>query len=172
MDQIRLNIPDLPYKNVLWENKDNVTDEGRATAFESQNKKYHLAGYTAENTKYKQAFPETYNFINFSKTLFDRCTIALMQQAPGQVLPEHVDTFYMFAKHNNVHPDGCIRVNIFLEDWQSGHYFEINKTPITNWKRGDAVIIEKNEPHLSSNSGMSPKYTMQITGVKNEFKRR
>ena len=130
MDQIRLNIPDLPYKNVLWENKDNVADEGRATAFESQNVKYLRAGYTAENTKYKQSFPNTYNFINFSKTLFDRCTVALMRQAPGQVLPEHVDTFYMFAKNNNVDPDGCIRVNIFLEDWQSGHYFEINKTKI------------------------------------------
>ena len=172
MDQIKLDIPDLPYKSVIWENKDNVTDEGRATAFESQNKKYPLAGYTPENTKYKQAFPEKHDFIDFSKTLFDRCTVALMQQAPGQVLPEHVDTFYMFAKNHNVHPDGCIRVNIFLEDWQSGHYFEINKIPITNWKRGDAVIIEKNEPHLSSNSGMTPKYTMQITGVKNEFKRR
>jgi len=172
MDQIKLDIPELNYKKLLYDDKDNVSVEGRATAFEAQNKKYHLAGYTKDNTQYKQAFPDNKDFINFGKLLFDRCTVAVMQQAPGQVLPEHVDTFYMISKNYGVDPDECCRINIFLEDWQSGHYFEINNTPITKWKRGDAIIIQKDEPHLSANSGMRPKYTMQVTGVKNEFKRR
>ena len=90
---------------------------------------------------------------------------------PGQTLPSHVDTFYMISKKFDVAPEDCIRVNIFLEDWESGHYFEINNNPILQWKRGDAIIIEKDEPHLSANNGMKPKYTMQVTGVRDEFKR-
>lgn len=170
MDQIKLDIPELNYKKLLYDDKDNVSDQGRATAFESQNKKYHLAGYTSENTKYKQAFPNG-KFKTFGKTLFDRFTIAVMWQMPGQTLPSHVDTFYMISKKFGVDPEDCIRINIFLEDWESGHYFEINEKPILHWQRGDAIIIEKDEPHLSANNGMKPKYTMQVTGVRDEFKR-
>lgn len=170
MEQIKLTLPKLPYRNLVWKEKDNVTDEGRATAFESQNKKYHLAGYTKHNTKYKQSFPVIDPFAHFGASLFDRCTVAVMYQMPGQVLPEHVDTFYMVSKKFQVNPEDCIRVNIFLEDWKSGHYFEINETPILQWKQGDAIIIEKDEPHLSANNGMIPKYTMQVTGVRDEFK--
>ena len=94
-----------------------------------------------------------------------------MHQLSGQP-PSHVDTFYMVSKKFVVDPNECCRVNVFLEDWESGHYFEINETPVLQWQRGDAIIIEKDEPHLSGNFGMKPKYTMQITGVKNEFKRR
>ena len=42
MEQIRIDLPFLNYKTLVWSKKDNVTDEGRATAFESQNKKYHF----------------------------------------------------------------------------------------------------------------------------------
>ena len=86
MEQIRIDLPFLNYKTLNWSEKDNVTDEGRATAFESQNKKYHLAGYTANNTKYKQAFPNG-TFKKFAETLFNRYTIAVMHQMPGQTLP-------------------------------------------------------------------------------------
>ena len=95
-----------------------------------------------------------------------------MKQTPGHTLPLHVDTFYQFAEKNSIDPNKCCRLNIFLEDWQSGHYLEINGIPILNWQKGDAIIIYKDEPHLSGNMGMSDKYTMQITGVINEFKRR
>ena len=172
MEQIKLELPKFAYKSLMWEDKDNITYEGRAQAFEDQNRKYFLAGFNKENTKYKQAFSTLKEHTDFADTLFDRYTIAFMYQLSGQTLPSHVDTFYMVSKKFGVDPKDCCRVNIFLEDWKSGHYFEINDTPILQWKRGDAIIIEKDEPHLSANNGMQPKYTMQITGVKNEFKRR
>ena len=170
MEQIKIKLPKLVYKNLHWKSIDNVTYEGRSKEFEEQNKRYHLAGYNKENTKYQQAFPVTDDYVQFGATLFDRCTVAVMYQMPGQTLPSHVDTFFKISNDYGVDPNDCIRVNIFLEDWKSGHYFEINETPILHWKRGDAIIIEKDEPHLSANNGMVPKYTMQVTGVKNEFK--
>ena len=171
MEQIKLELPEIEYKFLNWTKLDNVSTSGRADAFEDQNKKYHRAGFTAENTTYKQSFDVGQDAIDFASTLFDRCTISVMWQTPGHTLPSHVDTFYQASKKFNVDPIKCCRVNIFLEDWISGHYFEINEKPILQWSKGDAIIILKDEPHLSGNFGMRPKYTMQITGVRDEFKR-
>jgi len=67
--------------------------------------------------------------------------------------------------------DEIIRVNIFLEDWKTGHYFELNGNPILKWQAGDAIILDASKPHLSANAGIDPKFTMQITGLKDEFTR-
>jgi hypothetical protein len=54
---------------------------------------------------------------------------------------------------------------IFLEDWQSGHYFEIDGTPITAWSAGDVITWRYDVPHVAANVGMTDRYTLQITGV-------
>lgn len=171
MDKVILTLPDFNYKNHTWIEHDNVTISGRSNEFEEQNIRYAKAGYTKENSKYFQCFNFEEEIHNFCKTLFPRYSVSIFKQPSGQTLPSHEDTFYKFAKTHDVDPYACCRVNIFLEDWQSGHYFEINENPILQWKRGDAIIIERNEPHLSGNMGMTTKYTMQVTGVKNEFTR-
>ena len=169
MDKITLKLPDFKYKTHPWVEHDNVTIEGRASEFEEQNMRYFKAGYTTENSKYLQCFEFDDEIHNFCRTLFPRYSVSIMKQAPGQTLPSHEDTFYKFAKTHDVDPYACCRVNIFLEDWQSGHYFEINEKSVLHWKRGDAIIILRDEPHLSGNMGLTTKYTMQVTGVRDEF---
>jgi hypothetical protein len=171
MGKINLELPNFNYKNYHWEKEDNVTSYGRAKEFEEQNEKYRKVGYTQYNTMYYRAFNVDDNVHKFCETLFPRYSVGIMKQPPGQTLPLHDDTFYMFAKLNKIDPNDCIRVNVFLEDWQNGHYFEINGNPVLQWNKGDAIIIKRNELHLSGNMGMADKYTMQITGVLNEFKR-
>jgi hypothetical protein len=170
MKRLNLQLPSFDYKNLDWIAHDNVTVEGRASEFEEQNRLYREAGFTENNSFYYQAFDMTEEIIDFAHSLFSRCSISVMRQPPGQTLPSHEDTFYRFASQNNVDPYECVRVNVFLEDWRSGHYFEINEKPIVPWQKGDAVTIFRDEPHLSGNMGMADKYTMQITGVWNEFK--
>lgn len=171
MGKINLNLPNFDYKNCRWQKEDNVTLQGHAREFEEQNERYRNVGYTQYNSMYYRAFNVDLEIHNFCSTLFPRYSVGIMRQPPGQTLPSHDDTFYKFASVNNVDPYDCCRVNIFLEDWQSGHYFEINENPILQWKRGDAIIIARDEPHLSGNMGMTTKYTMQVTGVRNEFTR-
>lgn len=171
MKKTSLRLPNFDYKNLKWIEHDNVTTQGRATEFEDQNKIYKEAGFTSHNSFYYQSFDMNDNIVEFASSLFPRCSISVMRQPPGQTLPIHEDTFYRFANTHSVDPYDCVRVNIFLEDWYSGHYFEINKTPIVSWKAGDAIIIYRDEPHLSGNMGMTEKYTMQITGVASELKR-
>ena len=170
MGKIELNLPNFDYKTHQWIKHDNVTLDGRAREFEEQNIRYFKAGYTKDNSMYYQCFDFSDEIHEFCKTLFPRYSVSMFKQPPGQTLPEHEDTFFKFAKTHDVDPYKCCRVNIFLEDWQSGHYFEINENPVLQWKRGDAIIIERNELHLSGNMGMTVKYTMQVTGVKDEFK--
>lgn len=169
MDKISLQLPDFNYTVYKWMHEDNVTILDRAGEFEEQNLRYLEAGYNHDNSMYYRAFEVDEAVHEFCRTLFPRYSVGIMKQPVGQTLPLHEDTFYQFAKNNDVDPYACCRVNIFLEDWQSGHYFEINEKSVLHWKRGDAIIILRDEPHLSGNMGLTTKYTMQVTGVRDEF---
>ena len=95
----------------------------------------------------------------------------MIKQLPGQTIPLHTDTFHVLSSKLNVDPRDCIRILVFLEDWKTGHYFEINDRPILQWKKGDEVIINYGEKHLSGNMGIEPKYTLQITKNKNDYEK-
>jgi hypothetical protein len=85
---------------------------------------------------------------------------------PGTILPTHSDLYKKYIQLFNL--DGrehtVYRAVIFLEDWQSGHYFEGNGEPYTKWRAGDTVEWRYDTPHLAANMGFTPRYTLQITG--------
>jgi hypothetical protein len=81
-------------------------------------------------------------------------------------LPLHKDDFATYRKKFNLtNPSIIRRAIVFLEDWKSGHYFEIEKTAIMNWKAGDWVMWQFDAKHAAGNLGESPRYTVQITGI-------
>ena len=85
---------------------------------------------------------------------------------PGDVLPEHRDTYARFREIYQVAPDSVIRRAVFfLEDWHSGHYLEIDGEPVTKWSAGDGVFWHDDTPHLAANMGKTHRYTLQITGL-------
>lgn len=170
MEKIKIKLPNLNYKNLDWIKQDNVSSKGRDSKFEDQNTFYRNAGYNEHNTVYYQCFDVDKTFTDFCGTLFRKFTVSVFKQSPGCTLPEHVDTFYKFCSAHHADPNNVIRINVFLEDWASGHYFEIANTPILQWRAGDAILIPYNIKHLSGNMGLTDKYTMQITGLKDEFK--
>lgn len=93
-------------------------------------------------------------------------TITLYYIPPGVIMPEHSDTFEVYRKIMNIDSSKSIgRAVVFLEDWKSGHYFEINENPVVNWKSGDYVLWKNDIPHLAANLGKEKRYTMQITGI-------
>lgn len=165
----RLNLPNFEYKELTWIQQDNVSSQGRSAEYEKQNEYYKSIGFTVDNTTYYQCFDVGKDIHDFCKTIFPRYSVSVFKQPCGSTLPMHEDTFYKFAETHNIDPYGCCRVNVFLEDWCSGHYFEIKGKPVLQWKQGDSIIIKRDEPHLSGNMGVVPKYTMQITGVYDEL---
>lgn len=85
---------------------------------------------------------------------------------PGSSLPEHVDTYRkyieLFGLQDKKHT--IRRAVVFLENWQSGHYAECDQTPYVNWIRGFTLVWRWDTPHIAANMGMTPRYTLQITG--------
>jgi hypothetical protein len=102
-------------------------------------------------------------------TLFDweHVGITFFRMVTCEALPLHSDAYNSYRKMFNIEdPNTIWRCVVFLDDWKSGHYFEIDGTPYLNWKKGDYVMWNYNVPHFAGNFGTEPRYTMQITGVK------
>jgi len=123
--------------------------------------------HAKSNTQHYQTFDPKIAWIeNFACSKFSQHTISIIKQMPGKVIPLHVDQYHYFKKHYNISDASkIIRINIFLEDWKKGHYFEMGGVPIVNWKAGQYVILNNSIEHMSSNMGREVKYTAQITGV-------
>jgi len=91
---------------------------------------------------------------------------SVYRMGPGTVLPNHSDTYVRYREIYGIQDLGQIwRAVVFLEPWQSGHYFEIDGQPVTQWSRGDFAMWSGTTPHLAANMGQTPRYTLQITGV-------
>jgi hypothetical protein len=91
---------------------------------------------------------------------------SLYRMRPGDVLPEHRDIYLRYREIYNIEDTAQIRrYIIFLEDWQSGHYLEIDGTPILQWRAGQGVYWHGDTPHLAANIGKTSRYTLQITGT-------
>jgi hypothetical protein len=100
--------------------------------------------------------------------LFDweHTTISFFRMASGDTLPVHQDHYTRYKEIFNI--DNTKKINrciVFLEDWKSGHYFEINYNAIVHWKAGDFVLWNSDAPHMAANLGVEPRYTLQITGT-------
>jgi hypothetical protein len=95
--------------------------------------------------------------------------IAFYRQNTCEALPLHQDSYTSYRKMFDIEDPGVIwRCIVFLEDWKSGHYFEIAGAAHMNWRRGDYVYWNYDVPHYAGNFGLESKYTMQITGMQND----
>jgi hypothetical protein len=85
---------------------------------------------------------------------------------PGTILPTHGDLYVKYIKLFDLQglEHTIRRAIVFLEDWQSGHYFEGLGQPMTEWSAGQVVEWTYDTPHLAANMGPTPRYTLQITG--------
>lgn len=99
-------------------------------------------------------------------TLFDWENVGLVfyKMDTCQTLPEHQDAYTTYVEKFNVSVTCIWRAIVFLEDWKSGHYFEIDNQILMPWKAGDWVAWNNNVPHHAGNYGVESRYTMQITG--------
>lgn len=101
-------------------------------------------------------------------TLFDwqNVGIGFFRMNTLDIFPVHQDHYTSYKKKFNIKdPTTIWRCIVFLEDWKSGHYFEIDGQPIVNWRQGDYVKWNYDVPHFAGNFGIEPRYTMQITGT-------
>jgi hypothetical protein len=116
--------------------------------------------YDMRNTlpPWAERFSDYFRWKNYSWSFY--------RMTPGCVLPNHSDTYVRYRNLYSVkNIDMIYRAVIFLEDWQSGHYFEIEGIPFVGWKTGQGVIWKGGTEHLAANMGLTDRFTLQITGI-------
>lgn len=97
---------------------------------------------------------------------FERFGWSFYRMPPGSVLPAHRDTYDRFKLiHGLDTKNTVVRTIVFLEDWASGHYLEMNGQPFTGWRAGDWVSWRDDFLHLAANMGKTDRYTLQLTGT-------
>ena len=130
-------------------------------------------GYSDHNSRYYQwidsrdKMPSEFEKIKKCCGL-DHATIACFKQDPGNTNPWHFDTYSSALKRAGLEGKDLKKIKrylLFLEDWDWGHILQIGNNVLANWKAGDLYTWEAGIYHLSSNCGISPKFTCQITGV-------
>jgi hypothetical protein len=152
----------LEYKNLNYINKP-FNDEETLRKWKSLG--YNYEKYTGLMRDQSQQLPD-WCFNVLEQIPLQKSSITLYCMSPGTIMPEHSDTFIKYREIMNLKSiDNVGRAVIFLEDWKSGHYFEIDETPMVNWKKGDYVLWKNDTPHMAANLGKENRYTMQVTGI-------
>lgn len=132
--------------------------------------KWRLQGYTNEHFNglmYDSTNPMPDWVNNVSKKIgLSNCGYVFYKMTTGIVMPTHVDHFTRYQKNFSISKDLIFRALIFLEDWKSGHYFEIDDTPIYQYSAGEFILWSGEVPHSAANLGIEDRYTLQITGIK------
>jgi len=102
-----------------------------------------------------------------NKLNLKNCGFSFYKMSTMEVMPVHSDHYETYSKVFNIKTEDIFRAIVFLQPWKSGHYFEIDNTPITNWIKGEYVLWQGDVPHMAANIGLEDRYTLQITGIKN-----
>lgn len=131
-------------------------------------------GYNEHNTtetnwgldpKHNSMLKDLIGSDNFAKLRLDpkATLVRLLEYLPGQMLPLHSDGMEGFKRiYARQNPT---RFFVAVSDWDWGHVLQVHDNIISNWQAGDTYIIPNNIFHASANFGITPKYTLTITGV-------
>lgn len=148
---------DLDYTHEPFNNVQDQ-DRWRNLGFTQQRFTGDLYDMRRQEPSWIKRFRDTFSMRNFSWAIY--------RMRPGDVLPNHSDTYVTFRKIYKLRDDAIIRrYVVFLEDWLSGHYFEIDGVPVTAWRQGTFVSWHNDTFHLAANMGETDRYTVQLTGV-------
>lgn len=126
--------------------------------------------YVLENTTIHQLWWDNPKFFEELGDLLgiEVKSISTIKQPCGSCVTRHRDFFY---KIKTEYPDDNrtpVRANIYLEDWDPGHYIAYEKDGewfnSTHWKQGEGFMWDENHEHISANAGLKPKLTIQVSG--------
>ena len=99
----------------------------------------------------------------------DSILMRLIVKMPGHGIAWHQDDATSYAKKcGKADLAKLKRLWFSVGDWKDGHAFQISKTVLHNWAKGDVYNIPFGVGHASSNFGYAPQYTVSFTGIIND----
>jgi hypothetical protein len=90
---------------------------------------------------------------------------AWFRMLPGDIIPEHSDSYSQYCKFHGLEKQDVSRIIIFLQDWQPGFMFEAGGKSFSHYSAGTFVCWSADTLHMAGNLSRVPRYTLQITGV-------
>lgn len=155
------------YVNIEYPNRRQFPDDETVNRWKSLGHLY--VNYTGLLREEHRGVPEwCHDIVNEIKKVHQvkNTSLSVYCMPPGTIMPEHQDTYPRYRQINNIEDQNNVcRFLVFLNDWKSGHYFELNRTPIVNWRGGDYYMWRGDTPHMAANLGDENRYTMQITAT-------
>ena len=146
------------YKNLAYEKR---------SAYEYDITDWKRQGYTHTSfTGAMHVVKENYIWLNkiAEKIGLSNCGFTFYKMSTGDIMPRHKDHFSTYQKIYNVEKSKVWRAVVVLQDWEPGHYFDIEHRAIVNYKRGEFVLFDAFCDHSAANLGLKDRYTLQITG--------
>jgi len=126
----------------------------------------HYTGLLCDMKKPQPSWNQT--IIDWFAKEFDAKDIgtSYYKMGTGVILPVHGDIYKKYRQLFGCELKDIVRVVVMLEDWKSGHYFEIDDQPQLGWQAGDYFWWIGDTPHMAANIGVTKRYTLQLTGHK------
>ena len=156
---------DAEYKNLTYK-KEQFNDPGTMIEWEDQGFRGPFGGHMCDMRNPQPAWNS--QFVDFFATYekWKDIGTSYYRMDTGTVLPTHGDLYLRYVDLFDLkgREDTICRAIVFLEDWQSGHYAEYLEEPYTGWTAGSTLEWNYDTPHLAANIGLTPRYTLQITG--------
>jgi hypothetical protein len=97
--------------------------------------------------------------------VLSRVGTSFYKMRPGDLLPQHQDTYAAYCAYHQVPADHVFRIIVFLQDWHPGFLFELAGRSFSHYSAGTWVGWRYNTPHMAGNLARVPRYTLQITGT-------
>jgi len=103
---------------------------------------------------------------HFSALGWQHIGTSYYRMTSGTVMPVHQDRYVKYIDLFDLQGReySIRRALVLLEDWQPGHYLEVDGRPFVDWQAGTVVEWCYDTPHMAANIGLTPRYTLQITG--------
>lgn len=91
---------------------------------------------------------------------------AYYRMTSGTVMPVHQDRYKRYIELFDLQGQehNIVRALVMLENWQPGHYIEIMGQAHVDYCAGTVFEWTYDTPHAAANIGLTPRYTLQITG--------
>ena len=97
---------------------------------------------------------------------WDTVLVRLLVKFPGHGMAWHEDSLDSYVLKFDLPDTSKVKRYWFsIDDWQDGHVFQVSKTVLSNWKKGEAFDLPFGIGHASSNFGYRPMYSVSFTGV-------
>lgn len=150
----------LPYAREPFNNRSDV-NTWRSLGYTNEH-------FTGEMYDMRHPTPDWFDFTFYQKLFpWQQLSWSFYKMTPGVILPVHIDAFKRFKEMHNPAPGTIRRALVFLEDRAPGHFLDLGKDVMHNWRAGDYAWWTENAPHTAANCGITDRYTLQLTGIDN-----